>query len=232
MSGGGGGGCPMWVLTYADMITVLMGFFVIMSTMNKPEEKEAVAAELVQQFGTPDSIQRFMELSRRRSSAEENKKKQKEKLKGRSGHDERVTTIRDGGGLTIGGPVYFRAGRADLSEESKTQLNQVADVIRGKPNIIAIKAYRPRYDLAGMSKFETPSALASARAEAVCNYLVSKGGLREDSIRLEVGAPVEGSNLVIRGLGLSASDRVDIVVLEPSKFDYEPSPMPPAPAPH
>ena len=231
MSGGGGGGCPMWVLTYADMITVLMGFFVIMSTMNKPEEKEAVAGELVQQFGSPDSIQRFMELSRKRSAAEENKKKQREKLKGRSGHDERVTTIRDGGGLTIGGPVYFRPGRADLTTEAKTQLGQVADVIRGKPNIIAVKAYRPRYDLTGMSKFTSPTALAAARAEAVSNYLVENGGLREDSIRLEVGAPVEGSNLVIHGLGLSSSDRVDIVVLEPSKFDYEPSAVPVAPPP-
>lgn len=220
MSGGGGGGCPMWVLTYADMITVLMAFFVIMSTLNKPEKKEKVTFELVEQFGTPDAVERFLRAAQRRKAEEARDKKSKAKPAGRPGYDAKVTAMREGDRLTMGGPTYFPPGMADLSDDGKSHLGQIADVLRGKTHIIAVKAYRPR-SLPSPSVFASPTALASARAETVCKFLVEHG-LREELMRIEVVAPIENSNLILEKAGLSPSDRVDVVVLEASAFDFEP----------
>lgn len=216
----GGGGCPMWVLTYADMITVLMGFFVIMSTLNKPEKKEKVTFELVEQFGTPDAVERFLHAAQRRKVEEAKDKKSKTKPAGRPGYDSKVTAVREGDRLTMGGPTYFPTGSAKLSDEGKAELSQIADLLRGKTHIIAVKAYRPR-SLPTPSAFASPTALASARAEAVCQFLVEHG-LRDELMRIEVVAPVEGSNLILEKAGLSPGDRVDVIVLEASAFDFTP----------
>lgn len=52
--GGGGGHCPPpWILTFADMATLLMAFFVIMLMTSKPDEPKfkAFAASMRQTFG-------------------------------------------------------------------------------------------------------------------------------------------------------------------------------------
>jgi flagellar motor protein MotB len=216
MSGGSGGGCPMWVLTYADMITVLMGFFVILSTMNKPEEKEKVAAELVEQFGSAQAVERFSEASGARTS-------KNKPTKGSAGSDGKVKTLRDGDRTTVGGPVFFESNGAELSPKSRRALLQIADSLRGKGHIIEVKAYRKQFEQDAHEESRQAVRIAMDRAFTVANVLSSEGKIREDLIRIEVAAPVEANRVSNSSAEESIPNRVDVMLLEASKVDYDKS---------
>ena len=216
MSGGGGGGCPMWVLTYADMITVLMGFFVIMSTMNKPEKKEEFAAELVERFGSAEAMQRYIEATLQRNETKD--KLTMQPKKGRIGQDPRVMTIREGNRNTVGGPVYFDTGSMVLDKPMQEHLQAIADSLRGKWHIVEVKAYRP--NPSSTLHARDPAEVAMERALAVEKYLIQQGGLHPEVIRLEVAAPLEAESLPLSAGDHHAKDRVDVLLLESSRREY------------
>ena len=114
-------GAPEWMVSYADMITILMSFFVVMFSMAGQKDgkrEEPVMQSLRRQFG------RFVGMPAGqlvpRDSAMSNKSMavkmlpQKEtKNRGLVGDHPRVTTIRPGDQATIGGVIYFASGESE-----------------------------------------------------------------------------------------------------------------------
>lgn len=208
----------MWVLTYADMITVLMGFFVVMSTMNKEEKKEQLVTELVSEFGTPEAMRRHLEGATRRRDAREKAQGNDKLIRGRSGNDRKVMTIRDGDRLTIGGPVFFSQYSTTLNERSQSALSKIADSLRGKPHLIEVRAYRPTNANASLDDL---NALAIKRANVVADFLVRQGRLHRDIIRVSLAAPIEGSTLPSDEEDTGFHDRVDVTIFESSRNDFQ-----------
>jgi chemotaxis protein MotB len=200
-SGGEGAGMMRWLLTYADMITLLMAFFIMMysmSAINLDKFKRA-ASSLRSEFGptTPSkgsgsggsgilphgspTAGSFVPI------LEEDVKLVEDKL-----HDyikqnrlqDLVYTKHEFRGLVISlvsDNLLFPVGEADLRPPALAILDRISELLRDIPNTIMIEGHTcslpihtPRYP----SNWE----LSAARACAVVRYLIDRWNI--DPVRL------------------------------------------------
>src|ERR1043165_7471109 len=123
-------GLPEWIMSYADMITILMAFFVVMYSMagsSKDEAKEeAVMKSLRDRFGPnwmkfasigpAPYVPANSPLAKLSSSGGGKAKKAAGKGEARVSHGEhpRVHTLRPGEQTAIGGTILFAEGESKL----------------------------------------------------------------------------------------------------------------------
>lgn len=199
-----GCGVPEWVVTFGDMMSLLLTFFVLLFSMSeiKQEESLAVLESLRRQFGhesamvspvpgrspplnsgmrTMASMGRAQRLSTMNGG---------DKVRAPVGESPRVWTIRPSGDRTLGGVVYFREGSAELDQQQEDTLRQAAEILRGKPQKIEIRGHTSTRPLEPDSPYRNHWDLAYARCMAVMDRLV-KLGIEPKRIRVEVAADNE-----------------------------------------
>jgi chemotaxis protein MotB len=197
-----GGGAPDWMVTYGDMMTLLLCFFVLIvsfSTIDpkKKHKYEAAVQSIKEALGMPghgkvpaDAVPKMSMISMLEQVQTEREKHENEAStteKGVQGEDTKVTKIRDGMQFTVGGPVMFEPGSAKLTSQAKAQLKRTAELMRGYNNLIQLRGHTASMELASRpeSPHETLWALSHARAQAVMGYLTDPPiGLRADRFRL------------------------------------------------
>ncbi len=187
--GGGhdGAGGMRWLLTYSDLITLLMVFFVVMYSISRvdAERFKAVAGSLRASFfsggtsGTPigygggsgilpagsggDSGDVLEDLGYELASATENLSAQGS-----------VSIYYGDRGLTISlGAVLFTPGNADLSREAQVILAKLAPYVSQVPNYVSVEGYT---DDRPISTHDFPSnwELSTRRATNVVHYFVDQ----------------------------------------------------------
>ena len=71
--------------------------------------------------------------------------------------------------------MLFERGSAVLSDQTKLELDQVAEMIRGHRNIVMIKGHTSLDDLPDDATEQQKMDLSLRRAQAAADYLVQKG---------------------------------------------------------
>ncbi len=193
MAGGhDGAGSLRWLLTYADLITLLLAFFIIMYAGSKTdlERFAKLAVSLRQGFGIsimpasggegvlsgegggvipfPSIPQRNRDFMRV-SQALAERSRAAGALQAVS-----VNMRREGIAITISGGVLFPSGGVELSAESKQILDEVARILAPMPNQVRVEAHTddlPTND----PLYPTNWELSAARAASVVRYLVDQG---------------------------------------------------------
>ena len=94
---------------------------------------------------------------------------------GAQGTDPDVTTIRLGPQAALGGPVMFEPGSADLTGPARTQLDQIARIIRGHRQVVLVKGHTALDDLPDSATPQQRLDISIRRAQAVADYLVNAG---------------------------------------------------------
>jgi chemotaxis protein MotB len=185
MTGGGhdSGGSLRWLLTYADMITLLLAFFVIMYAISKVDVKkyESLAVSLRGAFNTsPGTLlpaRGGEQLVPRADLVFEIVAKLKERL-GEELRDGRIQIERgpDAVVLRFQDAVFFERGKAELRPGARPILDQVAGVVEGLPYPLEAEGHT---DTLPIRSLQYPSnwELSVARATAVVRYLVESHGL-------------------------------------------------------
>lgn len=176
-----------WLLTYADMITLLLAFFIILYVSSRVDAKKYndLAASIRVAFGAtlpsspiaqvgrggeklllpiPDMVGMLM----RRFSRE-----LKEEI--RQGRVE-IQRTEKGIVLRFRETVLFESGRAMLSDKAKQILDQVAASLRDVPNAIEVEGHTDSLPIR-THVFPTNWELSVVRATAVVRYLVEVRGL-------------------------------------------------------
>jgi chemotaxis protein MotB len=221
-------GLPEWIMSYADMITILMAFFVVMYSMAGAPDKskeDAVFKSLREQFGPmvpgwmsmgkgtfirKDSQQ--MSMTGSGSSSQKNRNKGGADKRAPLGDHSRVHTLRPGEQAATGGVVYFGEGSAKLDAEQEKQLQIVAEELSGKPQKIEIRGHTSRRPVPGGAPFRDNWDLAYSRCRNAMEYLVSLG-IDPKRFRLSVAAENEpapgGADALQRGL----NSRVEVFLL-------------------
>ena len=184
--------CPEWIFTLADLIMCMMGLFVILWVLKPgPRDipKNALSEEEIQAFAAireafgyvpkansndPIDLHMLMKKIDRMKSPGDGGKTQLEQ-KAPDGTDPEVTTIRQGKQATVGGKLLFETGRADLTRETTTQLDQIVQLIRGHRQIALVKGHTSLDDLPDGATAQQKMDLSFRRAKVVADYLMTKG---------------------------------------------------------
>jgi outer membrane protein OmpA-like peptidoglycan-associated protein len=181
--------CPEWIFTFADLVMLMMGFFVILWVLKPPEGKQTngeadkkwldTVAEIRKPFGwVPDPLSSdpVDKNALKRPDPSTGKGGQTtEPPDGARGTEPLVTNIRPGTHVAVGGRLGFALGDATLNPETLRVADEVFGLIKGHRNIIQVKGH------AGLDDFPdgTPSQrfmdLSLRRAQAIADYFLSKG---------------------------------------------------------
>jgi len=176
------------MVTYGDMMTLLLCFFVIIVAMSeiKQEDKfRQVVDSIRQAFGydsslhsapgdqTPlNSLLRQLEqiivpryIDREGDADQE----------GIDGRVEKVTDVREGIQIVVGGRVAFDRFSAVPKETAERRIAKVADTLRGKNNKIIVRGHATKEPLPEDSLYADPMDLSYARARAVADILTDHG---------------------------------------------------------
>jgi flagellar motor protein MotB len=187
--------CPEWIFTFADLVMLMMGFFVILWVLKpnpgkkgadaKPDENWVKTVIAIRQaFGyvpdphshDPIDIRMLLDqLAPRMEQGPGNGGKTDFTPKGPVGIDQDVQTIRQGHQATEGGKMLFDKGSADLTEQTKKDLAQVADIVRGHRNIVMIKGHTSLDDFPDGTSAEQKMDLSLRRAQAASDFLTQHG---------------------------------------------------------
>jgi outer membrane protein OmpA-like peptidoglycan-associated protein len=195
--------CPEWIFTFADLVMLMMGFFVILWVIKPPPSPNKQANDAAVQtdeyletvgeirggFGyvpdphSNDPVDRAM-IRKQAHNGDGEKGKLDRETKGAEGTDPEVTTIRKGPQSTVGGRIIFDKNDASLNNDIKHQLDEVANQIRGHRTIVLVKGHTSSDDFPDSASAQQKMDLSLRRAQAVADYLTAKG-VEPEILRVE-----------------------------------------------
>ena len=176
-----GESCPMWMISYADLVTLLMSFFVVLYALKQggPQHQVEVAAAIANRFGAetiPDSTDPVqLELMRIRGVLPKNAGMADQKAQAPDGHEPEVQTIRSGKDITSGGTINFEAGAVEIDKASMDTIHKIADILRGHNNVVVVKGHISANEVTMHPDDTDGMALSYRRAVAVTEALTTCG---------------------------------------------------------
>ncbi|SDF29260.1 OmpA/MotB family protein [Sporolituus thermophilus] len=246
-SGGGGHdatGMMRWLLTYADLITLLMVFFVVMYAMSSADQRkfnalkaslatalrtEGAGANLIFEYAgnrpfnqaiNPEGAEKELEAFR------EIINQVQQRVKDPQGVGFAVSER----GLTIRflDSVLFDLGRADLRPDALPLLDAVAGALKQTDNYIRVEGHADNLPIS-TAQFPSNWELSAARSIAVTRYFIDKHGLeprRLSSLGYGEYRPLYPNT---SEANRAKNRRVDIVILRSEKAGGEIDAPQPAP---
>jgi chemotaxis protein MotB len=224
--------------TYGDMMTLLLCFFVLIvsfSEIKKEDQYQAVVLEIKQAFGmmggggkipiTDDPALSLIErLDALRLKQEKVPNRSNTKDPGQRGREPQVTKVREGMMISTGGRITFEPGSADLSEEAKESLRQLAEVFKGWENLVELRGHAASLELpagGGGGRYEDLWQLSFARSKAVFDYLTVDMEIDPDRFRLTGNADREPLDArAADSDDAEVNRRVEVLVSESLKQDF------------
>jgi chemotaxis protein MotB len=191
-----------WLITYADLITLLMVFFIVLYSMATADSDKfkKVSAALTQAFnvevlqgsgantvteGSPEALAQIEGLI---SSAEVPEAARiKNKIESILQASEQMPEVsvgqdREGVVIRLSGSYLFDSGRAELKPNSLAILDAIASELKLLPNDIRIDGHTDSTPLTDSPRYPTNWELSTARALAVTRYFSESAGLRADRL--------------------------------------------------
>jgi chemotaxis protein MotB len=228
-------GIPEWVVTFGDMMSLLLTFFIMLVSMSEIKQEElyqAMVESMRRRFGHDASTVSMVpghlrprnsamkELATMGRSARANMMQGGDKVQAPVGENPRVQMIRPGKHAAVGGVIYFAEDSAELSEENKRQLQIAAKAIAGKPQKIEIRGHTSRLPTAEDAPYRDNWDLAYARCRATMKFLVGLG-IDRRRIRLGVASDNEPAHSGIDPIERRKNARVEVFMWDERVQDLD-----------
>lgn len=227
------GSSERWLLTYSDLITLLMIFFVIMYASSRVDatKYKSIANSFSATFGGEASIVEGggvsivdgAEGTSNGTNTEESKmqqvKENLDKYLKENKLNQNVTTKIQERGLvvSINDTMFFESGEAEIREDVLKKIIQIGNILKQQENYIRIEGNTDNHPIHNYT-FESNWQLSSVRAANVVQLLVEKCGFPPEKLS-SVGygeyRPIASNE---SEQGRSKNRRVDIVIMN-SKFN-------------
>lgn len=216
-----------WLLTYSDLITLLLIFFIVMyATCSVDSEKYKQLSQAMKgSFNNSYNMPQDEDINNSNDeilSEEEMLTQVKSKvdklvndleLKGSI-----TTSIQEKGlVITFNDTVLFNSGEANIKDDWKTKLISISKVLNGIDNYIRVEGHTDNVDIK-TPYFNSNWQLSSIRAANVAEFLINDGNInpaRLSAIGYGENRPVKSNDTEE---GRTANRRVDILILN-SKFN-------------
>lgn len=204
---------PHWLITYADMVTLLLCFFVLLFSYSVVQETKwkALSGSLRAHLGYMPLATGVIPETRQRAPAEQ--AAEEAYRRGAPGEQLEVLTIREGKKIVIGGKVLFAAGSSALLPEGREVLRAAADYVRGVAHRLEIRGHSASGEAAA-GGLEDDWELGWRRARAVAKYLVDECGVKEERLRMASGGVADPAAANLPPDEAHRNRRVEIVVTD------------------
>jgi len=218
---------PAWVVTYGDMMSLLLTFFVLLISFSTISEREFTQAvmSLRGALGVLDKstgVLKFMSGPRktRREAVEEMRRLARElerrmQISGME-KDIHVNLNLEQGGIEINLPsrVLFDTASADLRSEALEVLNEVAAVLRDIPEaFVQVRGHTDSRPLRSTSpRFADNWDLSYYRAKSVMDYLRNTAGMTANQFEAIACGPSQPIATNATEEGMQANRRVQLFV--------------------
>lgn len=221
---------PAYMLTYGDMVTLLLTFFVMMFTMGEAEPKEmrlilsafsgslgmykggktlskGPLAEMGQTIEALPSREKGSALARSKKEAKEILKPELRAKTVRITEDERGLRI------SLGADMFFQPGSAELNlERASPVLKRIAQIITRVENRIRIEGHTDNQPTDPEGKYPTNWELSSARAISVLKFMLGQGA-KENKFEVSGFSKYRPLDPTPTPEGRAYNRRVDIIIL-------------------
>ncbi|MGE3076068.1 MAG: flagellar motor protein MotB [Dehalococcoidia bacterium] len=223
-----------WIVSYADMVTLLFALFVVLYATSdaNPQKLQAVHNSIEQAFsigvlqGSNGSSPVFNNGGGITPSISEIKSNNLAALEAtldgfakENNLDGKIQIRSDADSITISlaDNLLFDSGSADLRPGSQDVLAQVAEALRGLPNVMRIEGHTDNVPV-NSADFASNWELSAARASRVLRFMREQGGLTNELFLAGFADthPI-ADNSTPEGRALNR--RADIVILYPTIDD-------------
>lgn len=221
-------GIPEWVVTFGDMMSLLLTFFIMLVSMSEIKQEDryqALVDSMRQQFGYTTSIEsmtpgdakprasEFSVLSTMGRAKKKNTAKGGTPDKAPDGEEPSVRIIRPGQTTAVGSVIFFAVASSELDEAAKKELDLTATRLIGKPEKIEVRGHCSAEITARSAGTDTGMMMAYERASAVMTYLVQKHQIPSNRFRISAAGdsePVAVGNVE----GAKRNSRVEVFLLD------------------
>ncbi len=232
-------GIPEWVVTFGDLMSLLLTFFIMLVSMSEIKQQEkfqAMMESMRRQFGHDRSAASLApgdllpRNSRMESIASMGRAKRANTMRGGNkvkapvGDELLVRTIRSGDRVTVGSVIHFDLFDSRLTDEAKRRLQTAATQIGGKPQKIEIRGHTLRRPPPAGSKYSDNWRLSFDRCEQTRNFLVDELGINPRRIRLNQAGDNEPVYLGIDPEEIKKNARVEVMIINERVKDLEGTP--------
>lgn len=229
-------GCeiPEWVVTFGDMMSLLLTFFIMLVSLSEIKEEDkyqALVESMRRQFGHANSMASMIpgDAKPRTSAyavlATMGRAKREDvhsggvKAKAPVGDNPTVRIIRPGRLTAVGTVVFFAEGEENLSDGAKAALDSIANELKGKPQKIEVRGHTSARTAAKAVSIREPMNLAYLRSVQVFDYLVNQHGIDPRRCRIAAAAASEPMNMAADPTKQKQNPRVEVFLLDETFID-------------
>ncbi|MDR2577433.1 MAG: flagellar motor protein MotB [Chitinispirillales bacterium] len=185
-------GAPLWMVTWADMVSLLLCFFVMLLALSSmdPAKFNAMANSFHSAFsGVMEAFPTVLVtrdiMIPRMGGDQQNKRmaidaaaKVRRAVENENLEDAiRVQVTESGIAIKIADPIGFESGSADLRPEVQTVLRNIASIINESPtSLIRVEGHTDNIPIS-TARFPSNWELSSARALSVVRHMARTGGI-------------------------------------------------------
>jgi chemotaxis protein MotB len=229
MAGGGGA----WKVAYADFVTAMMAFFLVMWITSQGQDvKQAIAGYFQDPWGTSSELQAPASLlpsemhgdaqsltmpeklphGKKPGIADSDEKNADARAQSRWAQNRKVQFIQDPDHTSPALVLQFDEASAQLNKQSLEQLNRFIPVLLGKLNRIEIRGHSTRRPLPGDSPYHDLWQLCFARSAETMKYL-EQHGIEPERLRLSQAGASEPVTNRIESAWQKENSRVEVFLL-------------------
>jgi len=219
----GGEGAPAWLMTYGDLMSLLLTFFVLLlsfSSIAEPEKFEQAigsirgALTVLEGSGKPIPLSVKPPQPPRSRTIEKIARELRRRLQV-LGKESEIKLKFDKGGLRISLPskILFDSASAKLKPEAEPVLRDVSELLGQIPGVfVEVRGHTDNRPLTSSSLYRDNYDLSYGRAKAVAGFLHQSGNIPMEQLDLIAKGPSEPIATNDTEEGRAANRRVDLFV--------------------
>ena len=224
-----GAGIPEWVVTFGDMMSLLLTFFIMLvslSEIKQDEQYQALVESIRQQFGHDATVSslvpgnskprnsRIANMATMGRARRYNMMRGGDKVQAPVGDHPGARSLPAGTPTAVGSVMTFDDNSIVLTDQHKIDLQILANELGGKPQKIDVRGHTSGRPINSGTPYEDHWDLAYQRAKTVAEFLIEDLGIEPSRIRISVAGRYEPYTLAEDAELQKLNPRVEAFMLD------------------